>query len=315
MQTLLEWIAVQQMVVLRPILGRQLLDRFGGLERILHGTQADLAVTDSEWQALQQFRATIDWAHAHRSLACCQRLGIRVLTWTDAEYPSALREIPDPPLVLYVRGDVAALQVRPSIAVVGTRKATAYGRAWAERIVRDLCAAGAVIVSGLALGIDAVAHRTAVAADQWTIAVLASGVDDITPRSHYHLGEQIRSHGILCSEFAPGTPSLPWYFPQRNRIISGLSSGVVVIEAAQASGTMWTARHAVEQGRMVCAVPGPAGYVTAAGPHHLIREGAILVESAAQVLEAIQPLSAVPWTRQETDPSAKGRGPLGGNHG
>lgn len=315
MSIMRDWIALQQMVVLRPILGRQLLDRFGSLERLLHGAQVELGATDSEWQALQQFRAAIDWAQAQRSLAWCQRLGIHVLTWDSAAYPALLREIPDPPLVLYVRGDLAALTAQPSVAVVGTRKATSYGRSFAERLVRDLGAAGVAIVSGLALGIDAVAHRAALAAQQWTIAVLASGVDDITPHSHYHLGEQIRAHGVLCSEFAPGTPPLPHHFPHRNRLISGLSAGVVVIEAAAASGTMSTARHAADQGRVVCAVPGPAGHVTSVGPHALIRDGAILVESAAQVLEAIQPLAAVHRTGQAIAAGAKGQNPLGVYHG
>nr|WP_226844432.1 DNA-processing protein DprA [Acidithiobacillus ferriphilus] len=210
--------------------------------------------------------------------------------WADADYPPLLRHIPDPPLLLYLRGQRARLN-QAMLAIVGSRSATATGIATAEAFAKNLGEAGLIICSGLALGIDAAAHRGAL--HSGTVAVLGTGADLIYPRSHLQLARQITEQGLIISEQPPDTGPRSGLFPRRNRIISGLSLGVLVVEAADGSGSLITARLALEQGREVFAIPGSIHSPLSRGPHRLIRDGAKLVESAEDVLSELGPLYAV----------------------
>jgi DNA processing protein len=215
--------------------------------------------------------------------------GIDLLCLNDPQYPANLAAIPDPPAVLFVRG---ALEARDlvSVAVVGSRAASPMGLIFTERLCGDLAQAGVTVVSGLAVGIDSSAHRGALKARGRTLAVLGCGLDVDYPRDNVKLREAIAEAGAILTEFPLGTPPAPGHFPMRNRIISGLALGVVVVEAAHRSGSLITARLALEQGREVFAVPGMAQHYRSVGPHRLLKEGAKLVESAEDILEEIRPL-------------------------
>ncbi len=220
------------------------------------------------------------------------RLGERVradiVAWSDPDYPTLLKQIPSPPVVLFSRGDVSAAS-RPSVAVVGSRRSSRSGLFVAEKLGRGLASAGFVVVSGMARGIDSAAHRGALSAGGATIAVLGSGVDVCYPRENAKLLEEIEQRGAVLSEFPMGTPPLKQNFPLRNRIISGLSSGVVVVEASEESGALVTAVHALEQNREVFAVPGDVMLPSTAGSNRLLREGARLVTCAQDVIEELAP--------------------------
>ena len=205
----------------------------------------------------------------------------------DELYPPQLREIPQPPKVLYVRGDIPA--GKPMIGIVGSRMCTAYGKRVTEYIVRGLVRAGVVIVSGMARGIDTEAHRAALEAGGETIAVVGSGVDEsvIYPRQNIGLAREIEKHGAVLSEFDPLAHSETYFFPQRNRVISGLSLGIVVIEAKEKSGALITANFALEQNREVFAVPGSIFWETSAGANNLLKQGAKCVSSAEEILEEL----------------------------
>jgi DNA processing protein len=214
-----------------------------------------------------------------------------VIAADDAEYPPLLAEIRESPPLLFCRGNVAALS-RPQIAIVGSRNASPAGLANARAFAADLAAAGFVITSGMALGVDAMAHEGALAAGGETVAVLGCGADVVYPRRHASLAERIRGQGCIVSEFLPGTPPLAPLFPQRNRIISALVLGVLVVEAAPDSGSLITARFAAEQGREVFALPGSIHSPVARGCHQLIREGATLIETSAQLVESLMHFAA-----------------------
>jgi len=211
---------------------------------------------------------------------------IVAITWNDAAYPVALTTIADPPPVLWTRGRVDALSA-PAVAIVGSRAASPYALAVAEQLAHDLAACGLVVVSGLARGVDSAAHRGALAGAGVTVAVLGSGVDVMYPPEHESLAKEIDKAGAVVSELVPGTPPQPWFFPLRNRIISGLSRAVVVIEAGEKSGSLITARCALEQGRDVLAVPGNVLSGRNRGAHGLLRDGAKIVESADDILEEL----------------------------
>lgn len=215
--------------------------------------------------------------------------GIRLISILDREYPANLKEIQDPPAVLFCLGTLEPRDL-VAVAVVGSRAASPGGVVFTERLCSDLASSGVTVVSGLAVGIDGAAHRGALRAGGRTVAVLGCGIDFPYPRLHEPLKTEIVENGALLSEFLLGTPPAPAHFPQRNRIISGLSLGVVVVEAAQRSGSLITARFALEQGREVFAVPGMARHFRSVGPHGLLRQGAKLVESAEDILEEIRPL-------------------------
>jgi DNA processing protein len=209
-----------------------------------------------------------------------------VFTMGCAQYPQLLLQIPDPPLVLYARGSTSALE-RPVVAIVGTRRPSLYGLHVAEGLGADLGARALTVASGLARGIDAAAHRGCLRAGGMTVAVLGSGIDVVYPREHQRLAEQVAEAGLLLSEFPPGTPPAPRNFPVRNRIISGLALGTVVVEAREASGSLVTARIALEQNREVFAVPGNITALESMGPNFLIKQGAKLVQSWRDVVEEL----------------------------
>lgn len=209
--------------------------------------------------------------------------GIRVIAWNDARFPAGLLMIPDAPPAIWCRGDLDAL-APPAIAIVGSRSASAVALEIAARLAADLAARGVVVVSGLARGVDSAAHRGAIARGR-TVAVLGCGVDVMYPREHAALARDIETRGVVMSEFPPGTPPLPFHFPLRNRVISGLSSAVVVIEASEQSGSLITAACALDQGRDVMAVPGNVLSGRNRGGHALIRDGAKIVETADDILE------------------------------
>ena len=229
-----------------------------------------------------------DPATLKAALAWVNEDGNQLLTLADAAYPQSLLEIADPPPVLYVKGDPALL-ARPALAMVGARTPTAQGEANAKAFADSLAAAGLVIVSGLAQGIDAAAHRGALAAEGGgTIAVIGTGIDRVYPASNAALAHEIAVRGVIISEFPLGTPPARWNFPRRNRLIAGLSLGVLVVEATLESGSLITARLAAEAGREVFAIPGSIHSPQARGCHRLIREGAKLIETAEDVLEELR---------------------------
>jgi DNA processing protein len=232
------------------------------------------------------------WARtrAAQARADAQSSGLGMLSCFDALYPPLLREIPDPPVVLWLKGEGPDIQHRlqaPAVAVVGSRAATPAGLLIARRLARDLAAAGLTIVSGMARGVDGAAHEGALDAGGATIAVLGCGADVVYPRGHAQLASRIVERGVVVSELPPGAPPLPHHFPLRNRIISGLSRAVVIVEASERSGSLITARAALEQGRDVLAVPGNVMSGCYRGCHALISDGARLVERAEDIFDEI----------------------------
>jgi DNA processing protein len=232
------------------------------------------------------FLASVDEAAIDADLAWAEQSGARIIPCTAPEYPVLLANIQRAPPALYVLGDVAALST-PQLAIVGSRSPTASGRSTAKYFAAFFARAGLTITSGLALGIDAASHEGALSANGLTIAVCGCGLDMVYPRRHVALAARVRERGALVSEFPPGTPPMRAHFPQRNRIISGLSFGTLVVEAAQTSGSLITAEHALEQGREVFAIPGSIHNPLSRGCHQLIRAGAKLVENADDVLSEV----------------------------
>ncbi|MFY9317920.1 MAG: DNA-processing protein DprA [Burkholderiales bacterium] len=276
-------------LTLTPGLGaatlRGLLQKFDLPENVLAARRAELARYASA-EALQALDSAAVAGAVERALAWLALPSHSIVTLADAAYPRLLLEIADPPALLYCRGRAELLN-RPALAVVGSRNATAQGASNAEQFARAFSAAGLTIVSGLAQGIDAAAHRGGLAADASTIAVLGTGVDNVYPKANAALAEEIAARGLLVSEFALGTQALAHHFPRRNRLISGLAQGCLVVEAALGSGSLITARSAAEQGREVFAIPGSIHSPLSKGCHALIKSGAKLAESAEDVLSEL----------------------------
>lgn len=281
------WLALQRAPALGDTGLLNLVEYFGTPRAILEAERAALADVGVAAAVLDYLQAP-DWRAVERDLAWAAGERRRIITLQDDRYPRRLRAIADPPPVLFLEGD-AALLGRPQLAIVGSRNPTPTGAETAFAFARAFARAGLVITSGLALGIDAAAHRGALAAQGLTIAVAGNGLDRTYPARNHELAQRIAEHGLLVSAFPPGTPPLAANFPRRNRILSGLSLGVLVVEAAQRSGSLITARLASEQGREVFAVPGSIHNPLARGCHALIRSGAKLVETAQDVLEEIAP--------------------------
>jgi DNA processing protein len=232
-----------------------------------------------------------------RDVRCrAEAAGIGVLPWNDAQFPAALLAMADPPPVLWHRGSLDALRA-PAVAIVGSRAASAAALETAARIGRDLAAIGVTVVSGLARGVDSAAHRGALRAGR-TMAVLGSGVDRIYPPEHRALAAEISAGGLVISEYPPGTPPLAFHFPMRNRLISGVSLAVVVVEASERSGSLITAACALEQGREVMAVPGNVLSGRNRGAHALLRDGATIVEGVDDILEELG------WTARRDEPAS-----------
>lgn len=275
---------------LTPGLGRaavfRLVGHFGG--------PAQALAEAGRWNGLDGLRQGlaegVPSEQDSRYLRACESLqtcGARLLTFRDASYPGLLKSLPDPPAILYVRGCLSPRGRR--LAIVGSRQPTATGRRWTEQIAGDLAALGIEVVSGLARGIDAAAHRGALNGPAATIAVLGCGIDRIYPPEHKQLFEQIEAEGAIISEYPPGVEPLAGHFPGRNRIISGLSQGVLVVEANRKSGSLITAEFALDQGREVLAVPGGIDRATSAGTNQLIKEGAHPVTELADITSILWP--------------------------
>jgi DNA processing protein len=290
-----------------PLTGRALLDRFETAGRVLDARAEALRGVPGVGPKLAEriARARRDF-DADAEVELCRRMGVRLVPLADPAYPPALREIPDPPPVLYVKGTIEPGDGL-AIALVGSRHATAYGMRIAEKLAGSLARVGLTVVSGLARGIDAAAHRGALKAGGRTLGVLANGLAEIYPPEHAELAREVAAHGAILTEMPMGQAPKSELFPRRNRIISGLSLGVVVVEAAPKSGSLTTAHHATEQNREVFAVPGPVDSLASRGCHGLIRDGARLVETVDDILEELGPL--VREVRPDTASAATVRHP------
>ncbi len=277
---------------LGPRLLSQLLDHFGDCQSILRQSAASLrTVSGIGPQIAAALTSPALPQQAAQLWSACHHSSVRLHFHGTDGYPTRLAEICDPPQVVYARGTLLPADGL-AIAVVGSRRCSVYGLRQAERFSSQLARAGFTVVSGLARGIDTAAHRAALQAGGRTLAVLPGGVDTVYPPENQPLAEEIIHQGALVSEMPLGQQILPGLFPQRNRIISGLSIGVLLVEASARSGALYTARHAHEQGRDVFAVPGPVDSLASAGCHQLIRDGALLVRHVDDILEALGPLPA-----------------------
>jgi DNA processing protein len=279
------WLALGLVPGLPPAKAIALSRELGGPEALLAASTAALCAHGLRARVAERVAGA-------GALACREReravhAGAEVVTWADPAYPARLRTIADPPLALFVRGTLGDCE--QAVAIVGARRAGEYGRRTAQALASALAQAGIEVVSGLAAGIDGAAHRGALAGGGRTIAVMATGIDEVYPTWHRELAQDIARQGALVTEFALGTPALPQHFPQRNRIVAGLCLGVIVVEAADGSGSLITARFALEQGRDVFAVPGPIGDGRHRGSHRLLQQGAMLVTGVEDVLEALVP--------------------------
>jgi DNA processing protein len=282
---LLEWLALTLTQGLGPTRCRKLVEHFGSPEAVFHASLTELESTGIQAVSAQSIATGKSGELARTEIANAASQGVTVISIDDPCYPPRLREIYDPPLILYVRGNAEILP-QPGIAVVGTRHPTPYGSGMAERLSCDLAAQGLVIISGMARGVDTASHRGAISAKGKTVAVFGTGVDVIYPKENSRLSEQIIAlGGALISEFRMGTFAAPQNFPIRNRILSGMSVGVLVVEAAEYSGTRITARCALEQNRDVFAVPGNVTNKNSWGPNTLIKQGAKLVATWEDVWE------------------------------
>ncbi len=286
------WLALHRTPGLGAIAFQRLLDRFSSPREFFTLPASERRCALPLPPAGCAFLAAPAWDKIESDLRWAEAESRTVLTLHDPDYPQLLKEIADPPPLLFVCGNPALLS-RPQIAIVGSRNPSAGGCSLAEDFALSLCRSGLIVTSGMALGIDAASHRGALRAKGGTIAVAGTGPDRIYPARHRSLAQAIVAQGAIISEFSPGTPARPGNFPRRNRIISGLSLGVLVVEAACKSGSLITARLAAEQGREVFALPGSIHNPLARGCHQLIRQGAKLVEDISDILEELGPLAAV----------------------
>src|SRR5437868_7665999 len=281
------WLALSLTPGLGPTRVRRLVEYFGGATAVMRASLTELESTGILASSAQSLGTGKSAELAQEELGRAAGMGVKVVTLDDSDYPNELKQIYDPPPVLYVRGEVSTIS-QPGIAVVGTRHPTPYGTGMAERLACDLAARGLTIISGMARGVDTAGHRGAIAAKGKTVAVFGTGIDVIYPKENTRLSEQILAlGGALISEFPIGTFPAPQNFPIRNRIISGMSVGVLVVEAAEYSGTRITARCALEQNRDVFAVPGNVTNKNSWGPNTLIKQGAKLVATWEDVWEEL----------------------------
>lgn len=277
------WFALRSVPLVGNVTYRRLIESFGSPAKVLGASAGELAAVKGVGQAAVSAITSHDYRRAAETEAVAfARSGARLVTFLDSDYPPLLKEIPDPPPYLYLKGSLPGTGTK--IAVVGSRLASDYGIATTARFSRELAEQGVTIVSGLAQGVDAAAHRGALQVSGSTIGVLGCGIDLVYPAGNRQLFHDMCEHGGIVSEFPIGTrPDAP-NFPRRNRIISGLSRGVLVVEAAERSGSLITARFALEQGREVFAVPGNITHRASRGANSLIKQGAKLVESVADIL-------------------------------
>jgi DNA processing protein len=282
-RTLRYWIGFNRAKGIGPTRLRALMQHFGDIETAWKASARALQAAGLDQRSLHSLLAVRDSCNLDAELQAIERAGAWVVTLDDAAYPAPLRNIPDAPPVLYIKGTLEEADAQ-AIAVIGTRRATSYGKAMTQELVEPLAERGITIVSGLARGIDAVAHQTALDAGGRTIAVMATGIDIIYPSEHRQLAESIMAHGALISELPLGEPPESIHFAPRNRIVSGLSMGIVIVEAGERSGALMTADLALEQGREVFAVPGNALSPASKGTNTLIQAGARVATSAEDVI-------------------------------
>ncbi len=280
------WLGFNRVAGIGPVRLRALRQYFGDLELAWEAAEDDLLAAGLDRLSLHNLIEVRRSVNLDTLLREVDALGATILTLDDPDYPALLRELPDAPPVLYVKGTLFDAD-RWAVAFVGTRRATTYGREMTYRLVTPLVNAGITIVSGLALGIDAVGHKAALDAGGRTIAVLGCGIDVVYPPEHRKLSEAIVENGALLTQFPPGTPPEGRNFPVRNQVISGLSLAVVVVEAPESSGALLTADVAAEQGRDVFAVPGSVTAKASVGTNRLIQHGAKLVMSAEDILDEL----------------------------
>ncbi len=284
------WLILLRAPGLGPALLRKQVDQHGDAEGTLQNLRNNKASIDLSEETRRWLDAP-DRQAIDSDLAWLGAPNHHLLGWDDADYPSLLREIPGAPAALFVAGDPDLLW-QPQVAIVGSRSASESGLAITRRFSRALATAGFTITSGMADGIDAAAHRAALEVGRPTLAVLGTGPDLVYPRKHRELAADIAAHGALISEFPPGTPGKAEHFPRRNRIISGLTLGTLVVEASLKSGSLITARYATEQGREVFAIPGSINSPVARGCHQLIRDGARLTETVDEIISELSGLAA-----------------------
>lgn len=273
-----------------PVTIRSLISRFGGPEKVFSVDMEELkAVNGIGERRARSIRDFSGWDEIGKLIERLDSEGVGVILYTDKEYPSLLREIEDAPVILYVKGEIKE-EDRFSIAIVGSRNVTPYGRSVAEKIAGELAGSGFTIVSGMARGVDTIAHSSSLRAGGRTIAVMGSGIDLIYPPENKWLFNRIAGSGYVVTEFPPGTPPNRENFPKRNRLISGLSLGVVVVEATEGSGALITAKAALEQNREVFAIPGNISSPNSKGTNELIKTGAKLVQKSDDIIEELAPL-------------------------
>ncbi len=291
------WLATRSGIGVRSALA--LLRAFPDIESLYGARAEDYVQAEGVDSKCLDALCDKSLSEANRILGSCLEKGIHVLTYQDAAYPMRLKHIPDPPLTLYYQGNLPDFDAEPAVAVVGTRRASAYGCMTARRMGYQIARCGGLVVSGAAGGVDTLAMKGALLAERPVVGVLGNGLDVIYPRSNRDLYRDVACRGCLISEFPPGTPPLGRNFPRRNRIISGLCCGVVVVEAPEKSGALITAQLALDQGRDVFAVPGNVDAACSAGSNGLLREGAIVAQSGWDVMEEYQslfPEKVGPWS-------------------
>jgi DNA processing protein len=302
----LPWLALSLTPGVGAGRGRRMVESFGGIDRLFVAPLTALEAAGLPAVAAQSISLGKSLELAAAELDHVRELGARVVVPGDAEYPRRLLEIYDPPLVLYLQGNAEIID-KPGIAIVGTRHPTPYGTGMAERLASDLAAHGLIIFSGMARGVDTAAHRGALNAHGGTVAIWGTGIDEVYPKENRKIADQIlAAGGAILTEFPLGTFPAPQNFPIRNRIISGISIGVLVIEAGEFSGTRVTARCALEQGREVFAVPGNVTNKLSWGPNTLIKQGAALVATWEDVWEALPADTRLALTPPETPESQEG---------
>lgn len=282
-----DWIALTFVTGVGSRTAAMLIDRFGSPTSVFETSGHALESAGLKRETVEVIKSAETREKAAHEIEELARLGGKALTLTDERYPQLLRETYDPPIVIYCLGDLTAALSQPAIAIVGSRRCSTYGRNVAEKLSRELAERGVTVVSGLARGIDSAAHRGALEGHGLTVAVMGTGLDAVYPKENRKLAERIAEKGALITEFPLATPPVSQNFPFRNRVISGLSLGVMVVEGAERSGSLITARLAYEQGRDVFAVPGNITSAKSFGPNYLIKDGAKLVQTWRDVIEEL----------------------------
>ncbi len=283
------WLALRRVKGLGCLGFKKLVERFADANKIFKASRSELEqVEELRAEAIESIVHFDEWTDVAEEITRARKIGVSLVCYNDPSYPARLRAIADPPPVLYLKGELTGADEK-AVAIVGSRSASDYGRRVARDLARGLAGVGVTVVSGMARGIDGMAQEAALSAGGRTVAVLGSGVERAYPPEHDKLHARISDNGAVLSELPIGTRPLAFNFPARNRLISGLSLGVVVVEATEKSGSLITASMAVEQGREVFAVPGEVGSSRSRGAHRLIRQGANLVESVEDILSEIAP--------------------------